>query len=1076
MSILLGLVPVLGVATAAQAAVALAVTIQATNATTQPSASEFRYQINLACSGTNAPACRGTQLIIPLDGSVDMSGWGFDVTGGGPGFIQSWAVSADGENLVVVLADVITAGSSQSIVLSVTPPNLTTPDGTTWSLLPRVESEDADTTDTVAPAAAHGTATASVPLVVAKSTPRSFYEEGEAIPYTVRATCPSSPPAGSLQAETLVVVDTVPAGIEPDETTISGDGEWDAVARTITWTYPDAASVPTACGGAGPATQTFSATVGPVGPAPGDAFPSFAEVTNQVQATATPVGGGTATVETGERTVVVLDTGDNPQPGTHSLGKGSAGPLNISGNDTPDLRGTYPGRWLPNGNNSGAAASVLEAAPAQYTLRPRIQYEEFQYDIHDKMPCLDNPTGTDGNIYVASATTCANPAFNVLGIRIDYSGAAPAAGYTPRFVDLAGVEHDLVFQTSGSNWAGWVIPTGSLGQVSEIIIPRDVSQEFRRSDNITVYGYADPTTERLDVLRNVAQIEWFLRDDTTDPDPQTSNAADIFILDAVQLGMRKTVTEVGGVTGTNARVALTATLFTPRAPDADLVVTDLLPAGTNFVGDPNNLGVTVTLNGATSALPASGFTVEAIENYADGRTLVRLVVKAAALPAEAGRFGITLSSFDMTKPAAPGTYTNSAQVFYDTASLTPACAPGGYRSSDPLDLRVDPAAAEANCEASATFRSASSASGQFLLVKTVQGDDDTSPQAFPNVGHVSLEDGTAQYRIDWTNTGAPTLEGVVLYDIFPHIGDTGVIGVQAGEPRDSEFRPLLAAVDTPPVGVVLEFSASGDPCRPEVYPGQPACTDDWTTDVSTLGGLANVLAIRLVSSSQYLTGEGFGLGFQMSVPTVDADQVAWNSVAGYAQDLAGIGLEPTEPPKVGITASDDRFGLEKDVDEADAIPGDTLNYDVTVSNQGTRTTVATEVVDQLPEGLTFVAASDDGTYDPGARTVTWDVPALDRGDAVVFTVTATVTARQDDDSLVNLATLVNPAGYSPPVVGTPCADDDLAACAVTRVPPTPRLLGMTGYDLGAGGLIAAVLALVAGMVLVTRSQARRREM
>ena len=62
-------------------AVAVGVSIQATNATTQKSGSEFDYQINLACSGTNAPSCDNAVLHIPLDdnnipaGGVSMDTW-----------------------------------------------------------------------------------------------------------------------------------------------------------------------------------------------------------------------------------------------------------------------------------------------------------------------------------------------------------------------------------------------------------------------------------------------------------------------------------------------------------------------------------------------------------------------------------------------------------------------------------------------------------------------------------------------------------------------------------------------------------------------------------------------------------------------------------------------------------------------------------------------------------------------------------------------------------------------------------------------------------------------------------------
>lgn len=1060
---------------AAANAVAVGLSIQATGPTSQPSGSTFTYQINLACAGTNAPTCDDAILTIPLDSAVDMTGWGFDVTGGPVGFIQSWEVDAVAGTLVVTLADSIPAGSSQSVLLSVIPPNLETVDGTTWSLLPTVTSTDPDMTDTTAPEPATGTATATVPLTVAKTSDSTFYEEGETITYTLRATCPASKPVGSVYAASMTVTDVLPEGLTflsatPAPTTV------DPVTGGLEWVYPDAASVPVACGGtapdAAPETITVLAEVGTVG-GPGSDFAPYENVPNTVTATATPLGGGADATADGSRTVVLLATGDPEIPGTHSLGKSSSAPLNRAPSGSPDRRATYPGRWLPNGDNTARPASVLDAAPATYTISPRIQYESFQYEIHDKLPCLADlsPSG----VYTPSAGLCAAPAFHVLGIRVDYSGAAPAGAYTPQYVDITGATHDLDFETSGSGWAGWIVPSADITRVAEIVIPRDASQESRRSDNIRVYGFADASTQDGETLQNRASVEWFLRGDATPVASATSGPADVFILNAPQIGIAKTMTNVGAATGTQARVNLTATLFSPGVPASDLVVADLLPTDTTLATDPGTItGQLTRPGGATIALTASELDIELLPGFAAGRDLVRVTLPVSQLPAEAGQFTLTLSPLVVDKPTDPGVYTNTARVFYDQADLLPSCAAGEYAPADDDGLRPDPGAIPDNCEASAVFRTVTSSSGQFLLEKTVQGDYDSTPQTFPAVGHVKLTDGLADYAITWTNTGAPTLEEVVLYDVFPHVGDTGVSGAQAGEPRDSEFRPLLESVGTAPADVTISYSASADACRPEVYPAQGACVDDWTTDPATLGGLDAVLAVRLVSTAEYDTGEGFTLGYRMSVPTVSKDIIAWNSVAAFGQTTAGTALLPTESPKVGITASDDRFTLAKAVDAAAAVPGDTLTYTITVGNTGTRDSVAATVRDTLPAGLTFVAATAGGSYDTATRTVTWTVPPIPRDDALALEVTATVDARQDVAELLNAATILNPPGYSPPIVADPCAADPAASCARTTVPVTPSGLGSTGAELPWLGVVVGALALAAGSTLVVvRRRARR---
>jgi uncharacterized repeat protein (TIGR01451 family) len=1061
-------------ATAAHA-VAVGVSIQATGPTTQPSGSTFGYQINLACAGTNAPTCDDAVITIPLDSAVDMTGWVFDVSGGPAGFIQSWTVDADAGTLVVTLADSIPAGSSQSILLSVTPPNLETPDGTTWSLLPSVSSIDPDMTGTTAPAAATGTATATVPLTVSKTSDRTFYEAGETISYTLRATCPASMPVGSVYAASMTVSDVLPAGLTFISST-PAPATFDPGTGALEWVYPDAASVPTACGGTAPdaaaETITVLAQVGTVG-GDGSDFEPYENVPNTVTATATPIGGGEDASASGSRTVVVLATGDPEIPGTHSLTKSSSAPLNRAPSGSPDYRATYPGRWLPNGDNTGSPASVLDAAPATYTISPRVQYESFQFEIHDKLPCLADlsPSG----VYTASAGLCAAPAFHVLGIRIDYSGTAPGAGYAPQYIDVDGVTHDLEFETSGGSWAGWVVPTADITRVAEIVIPRDASQEPRRSDNIRVYGFADASTQDGQTLQNRASIEWFLRDATTAVASAMSGPADVFILNAPQIGIAKTMTNVGPATGTQASVQLTATLFSPGVPTADLVVADLLPAGTELATDPATITAQLTRpGGSTIALTASELDIELVPGFAPGRDLVRVTLPVAEIPAEAGRYTLTLSSLVVDKPSEPGVYTNTARVFYDAADLAPSCAAGEYDPADDGGVRPAPDAVPANCEASAVFRTVTSSSGQFQLEKTVQGDYDSSPQTYPAVGHVKLSDGLADYAITWINTGAPTLEAVVLYDVFPHIGDTGVSGAQAAEPRGSEFRPVLESVSAAPSGVTVSYSASADACRPEVYPAQGACVDDWTTDPATIGGMDAVLAMRLVATAEYDTGDGFTLGYRMSVPTVSKDLIAWNSVAAFAQTTAGVTLLPTESPKVGITASDDRFTLDKTVDAAAAEPGDRLVYTITVGNTGTRESEPTTVHDELPAGLTFVSATDGGSYDAATRTVTWSVPAIPRDDSLELEVTVTVDARQDVAELFNIATLVAPPGYSPTIVSDPCPTDPAASCARTTVPVTPSALGVTGAGLPWLAVLAGALAVAAGSALVVaRGRAAR---
>ncbi len=1053
---------------AAAQAVAVGVSIVATNATTQKSGSEFDYQINLACSGTNSPTCDDAVLHIPLDdnnipaGGVSMDDWAYDVSGGPAGFIQSVTVDTTAHELVVTLAASIDAGSSQSVILKLTPPNMTTYDGTTWSLLPTITSTDPNMNGTTAPDAATGTATATVPLTVAKSAPQTFYREGDTFDYTLTATCPATPPVGSIGAASLVIADTVPSGLHIIATAPAGAA---VSGQSVTWTYNDPSEVPVACGGtagtATPGTRTITVQVGSVGTDPGDEIAPRTKLTNTVDATATPVGGGAAVNSSAGRDVVILGATDDPFPGNAGMNKTARGPLNISATGT-DLSGTYPGRWLPAGDNVGTPASVTAAAPASYTLTSRADNNGLQYAIVDPLPCLTNHSGVTYSSLVAPAV-CSAPAFHVLGITVHFGGQNPTAGYLPHYRDTSGVLHDMTNQTAN----GWVIPTSDLGNVAEIDVPRSAQQENGNTATVKVIGYADSSLLNGDILTNAATTTWYVPA-TGAVVATASHAAELHILDSAQIGLTKQMADVGGVTGNRATLNLTGTLIVPSVASHALVISDLLPDGSTLVTAQSSVTGTLSWSGApTPSTITPALQVEVIPNYSGTQELLRITLPSAQIPHEAGLFTLKIGQLTVTKPAAPGVYTNAARVFYDDADLTPSCVAGTYQSLDPSDVRSDPAASEVNCEADATFRTVTSASGQFNLVKTVQGDYDTTPQQFPNVAHVKLTSGTAVYGIRWTNTGAPTLNGVVLYDVLPFVGDTGVSGAQAGAQRGSEFTPVLASVDPAPADVTIAYSASTDPCRPEVYAAQPAgCANDWTTDPTTLGGIAKVTALRITSTASYATGQGVVIGFSESVPTVSKDQIAWNSVAAFAKTTGGAALLPAESPKVGITASDHRLSIAKTGDVAAAGFGDAVTYTVKVGNVGTVTSEPTTATDHLPAGLDFVSADRGGRYDAATRTVTWDVPALARDIDTSFVVVARVDAEQTTSTVTNTAGVANPPGYSPPISADPCTADPTEACADVTVPVTNHALAFTGVELTAAAIVGPGVAILAGVVLL----------
>jgi len=69
--------------------------------------------------------------------------------------------------------------------------------------------------------------------------------------------------------------------------------------------------------------------------------------------------------------------------------------------------------------------------------------------------------------------------------------------------------------------------------------------------------------------------------------------------------------------------------------------------------------------------------------------------------------------------------------------------------------------------------------------------------------------------------------------------------------------------------------------------------------------------------------------------------------------------------------------------------GEQVVYTITVANQGEVPSLAYKVEDRLPLGVSFVSASDGGSFDNN-RTVKWTLPNLDPGQQKQISLTLQV--------------------------------------------------------------------------------------
>ncbi|MGB1250875.1 MAG: SdrD B-like domain-containing protein [Candidatus Promineifilaceae bacterium] len=343
------------------------------------------------------------------------------------------------------------------------------------------------------------------------------------------------------------------------------------------------------------------------------------------------------------------------------------------------------------------------------------------------------------------------------------------------------------------------------------------------------------------------------------------------------------------------------------------IVMDLLPSELEFTG------TWTVADNVSEAVPTPIF--EQIANYdGTGRTLLRWSwTGASAYELQPG--GQLRIQFETRiKDGAGGTIRNDYDL---TSNVTPtdSCS-GGSTHADVNDLDGDGDRAELHCSehASVTVEEVAALESE----KLVLGQLDADYSKFPVVGR-TIPGGIDDYRLSINNPGNVAMTDIVIYDILPHVGDTGVI---VGDNRESQWRPFLVGSVVAPAGVTVYYSLSTNPCRPEVLPAGPVgCVDDWSVilpaDPTTVSSLKIDFGDVILDPADALM-----LEWPMRAPN-DAPtngEVAWNSFA-FSSSRAdnGESLLPSEPIKVGVATFDEDPAVYGDLVWLDANRDGILN-------------------------------------------------------------------------------------------------------------------------------------------------------
>jgi uncharacterized repeat protein (TIGR01451 family) len=952
-----------GVAGAMAAGGSAEIGIEGTNGERHTSGSAAQYTINFSCSVLTGTSCGEEPVIrIPLEltsakgETPEMSTWKYVATSGVAGLVAETFV--EGEELVIKLnPEKLIPGESDTIQLSVTPPNGITPNGTTWSLLPSFETEEIETIP--APVAATAEATATSQLSVSKNTldGGAIYVRGHQVIFNIVAQCSPGATTGKLFMTEGSLVDNLPEGLEfvsatpaPTEAVPSGP----TGPTKISWAYENGAALPPGCG-AGSTGATNYQVVANVPETGAD----DQHIENKVTFSGLPIDEELNETSAGVPLTLINEPPTPGELGTGFLTKSSQAPLCIEGAEALAERsdcyaGTYPGHWI----TPTAASPAFSPGSAEGRFEVSIRYpasRAYETALVDPLPCLTEAGGgTYSSLPVSApfepgaAPLCAAPAFHstVVWVTAPSLAAATAEGWVPTALLTNGEEISL---TKGANGNG-----GTYFSVPAVDVPKVAAIELPPNENLTdnqlrmaIFGYADTTLVGGDVLHNTATATAYPIGSRT-PANTSADSARIFIEpNDVQLGIKKTFGGLsngpGGLTQ-RSTMGLVGSLTVPagKTLPGPVIFADLLPEGMTWSNPVTTASFTVTNGLAGPRTVTAIITHEA--NYLElGRELIRITLPKAPFEEEekGGFFTIKPPSglFVFEIPNETRTFNNSAEIFVAGIGreTRPVCGGGEgtaeatFQSTDELDLSGTGEREQNNCESEVKLEVKATGGPNFSLKKFVQGDLDTSRKAALGIGKAE-RGGTGVFSLIWTNNGSAPLENPVVYDILPYVGDTGVDEGQSANPRDSEFATSFVEVVTPvQAGVVVEYSISINPCRPQVNPAAGAtCTEDWSTTVPAAPG--TVKALRFKDPKTFLPTDAFEVGVKVALPNSDVNDVAWNSAAASAETTTHTALRPAEPPKVGIEAEAPLVTptIETEISEESILPLRPLSDSVTV--------------------------------------------------------------------------------------------------------------------------------------------------
>ncbi|MDX2004676.1 MAG: hypothetical protein SFU83_05300 [Meiothermus sp.] len=148
-----------------------------------------------------------------------------------------------------------------------------------------------------------------------------------------------------------------------------------------------------------------------------------------------------------------------------------------------------------------------------------------------------------------------------------------------------------------------------------------------------------------------------------------------------------------------------------------------------------------------------------------------------------------------------------------------------------------------------------------------------------------------------------------------------------------------------------------------------------------------------------LLGQGERSDFQLCLGGLDQQTPSFEVTLNAVSQTTGA-VDPTYDI-LGVTYDPASVRLLKSTDRASAMPGESVNYTLQISNPFPVAMTNLRVRDQLDERLEFVEASSGGSFEPASREVVWTVGSLGVGQTLTLSLRVRVASTTNDGQIPN---------------------------------------------------------------------------